>query len=186
MIDLRVHILVGDGVWWGQGGAEPEPLVNALLDQAAQIGPIRAFCGLTWNERLSTQLPGALTVLSYGGLGELRDSAGSACSTWCPATTLRCHECSPGPAPRDVGLVQVSPPDADGLVSLGIGVEYAADALRCTRVLIAEVNQRMPATAGAPRLPLDAFAATRHRPPAARGPGPRARRRGTSHRELGR
>ena len=72
MIDLRPHIRAGDGVWWGQGGAEPAPLVNALLDQAADIGPLRAFCGLTWNERLSGDLPDTLTVLSYGGLGELR------------------------------------------------------------------------------------------------------------------
>jgi acyl-CoA hydrolase len=161
VIDLRPHIRAGDGVWWGQGGAEPEPLVNALLDQAGQIGPIRAFCGLTWNERLSTQLPDALTVLSYGGLGELRRLSRQGLLDVVP-----CHYSAlprmfaQGQLPRDVGLVQVSAPDADGLVSLGIGVEYAADALRCTRVLIAEVNQRMPVTAGAPRLPLDAFAAT--------------------------
>ena len=58
MIDLGRYISAGDGVWWGQGGAEPEPLVNALLEQAHGIGPIRAFCGLTWNDRLSGDLPG--------------------------------------------------------------------------------------------------------------------------------
>src|SRR5260370_23827880 len=64
-----------------------------------------------------------------------------------------------GQLPSDVGLLQVSPPDADGLVSLGIGVEYVADALRHTRTLIAEVNQRMPRTRGTAGLPLSAFAA---------------------------
>jgi acyl-CoA hydrolase len=161
MIDLREHIHAGDGVWWGQGGAEPEPLVNALLDQADEIGPVRAFCGLTWNERLSTQLPGTLTVLSYGGLGELRRLSRQGLLEVVP-----CHYSAlprmfaRGQLPRDVGLVQVSPPDAHGLVSLGIGVEYAADAIRHTRTLIAEVNRQMPVTVGAPRLPLDAFAAT--------------------------
>ena len=38
-IDLTAHLRPGDGVWWGQGGAEPEPLVNALLDQVGGIGP---------------------------------------------------------------------------------------------------------------------------------------------------
>ncbi len=57
---------------WGQGGAEPEPLVNALLDQVGAIGPVRAFSGLTWNERLAGPLPANLTLLSYGGLGLLR------------------------------------------------------------------------------------------------------------------
>jgi hypothetical protein len=72
MIDLRPYVSAGDGVWWGQGGAEPEPLVNALLDQVGRIGEVRAFCGLTWNPRLAGDLPDELTVLSYGGLGELR------------------------------------------------------------------------------------------------------------------
>src|ERR1035437_1621573 len=59
----------------------------------------------------------------------------------------------------DVGLVQVSPPDADGLCSLGVGVDYAADAVAHTPVLIAEVNRRMPATAGSARIPLSRFSA---------------------------
>jgi hypothetical protein len=72
MLDLSRYIRPGDGVWWGQGGAEPEPLVNALLDQAGAIGPVRAFSGLTWNERLAGPLPANLVLLSYGGLGLLR------------------------------------------------------------------------------------------------------------------
>jgi acyl-CoA hydrolase len=65
-----------------------------------------------------------------------------------------------GMLPSDVGLLQVSPPDADGTVSLGIGVEYVADALLHTPTLIAEINQRMPSTTGSARIPLSRFAAT--------------------------
>jgi acyl-CoA hydrolase len=65
-----------------------------------------------------------------------------------------------GQLPGDVGLLQVSAPGDDGLVSLGIGMEYVADALRFTPTLIAEVNRQMPRTRGASRLPLSAFAAT--------------------------
>jgi acyl-CoA hydrolase len=65
-----------------------------------------------------------------------------------------------GQLPGDVGLLQVSAPGDDGLVSLGIGMEYVADALRSTPTLIAEVNRQMPRTRGASRLPLSAFAAT--------------------------
>ena len=160
-LDLSRYIRPGDGVWWGQAGAEPEPLVDALLDQAGAIGPVRAFCGLTWNERLAGPLPAGLTLTSYGGLGLLRKLSRRG-----GLEVVPCHYSS---LPRlfarrllpcDVGLLQVSAPDGDGLVSLGIGEEYAADALRHTPILIAEVNRQMPRTQGATRLPLSAFAAT--------------------------
>ncbi|QNG38557.1 acetyl-CoA hydrolase/transferase family protein [Geodermatophilaceae bacterium NBWT11] len=159
MIDLAALLRPGDGVWWGQGPAEPEPLVDALLDQVGAIGPLRAFSGLTWNPRLADPPP-ELTVLSYGGLGELRGLAASG-----RLEVVPCHYSAlprlfaSGALPHDVGLLQVSPPDADGTVSLGIGVEYVADAIAHTRTLVAEVNAQMPATEGTARLPLSAFAA---------------------------
>jgi acyl-CoA hydrolase len=160
-LDLSRYIRPGDGIWWGQGSAEPEPLVNVLLDQAETIGRLRAFSGLTWNERLAAPLPGGLTLLSYGGLGLLRKLSRQG-----GLEVVPCHYSS---LPRmfarrllpcDVGLLQVSAPDDDGMVSLGIGVDYVADALRYTPTLIAEVNRQMPWTRGAARLPLSAFAAT--------------------------
>ncbi len=161
MLDLAAYLKPGDGIWWGQAGAEPEPLVNALLDQAEAIGPLRAFTGLTWNERFAGPLPRSLSMVSYGGLGQLRGLSRRGALEVVP-----CHY-SALPRlfarrllPSDVGFLQVSAPDADGTVSLGIGVEYVADALPHARTLIAEVNQRMPRTAGAPVLPLTAFAAT--------------------------
>jgi acyl-CoA hydrolase len=161
MLDLTRYLRPGDGVWWGQGSAEPEPLVNALLDQADTIGPVRAFSGVTWNERLAGDLPEALTMLSYGGLGRLRGLSqhGSLEVVPCHYSALP-RMFAQGLLPRDVGLLQVSAPDASGMVSLGIGVDYAADALPHTATLIAEINHRMPWTRGAPRLPLSAFAAT--------------------------
>lgn len=160
-LDLSAYIHAGDGVWWGQAGAEPEPLVNALLDQVDGIGEVRAFSGLTWNERLSRDLPDQLTVLSYGGLGELRrlSRAGQLDVVPCHYSSLP-RMFAAGMLPSDVGLLQVSPPDADGTVSLGIGVEYVADALLNTPILIAEINQRMPSTTGSARLPLSRFVAT--------------------------
>ncbi|HWU22137.1 MAG TPA: acetyl-CoA hydrolase/transferase C-terminal domain-containing protein [Nocardioides sp.] len=160
MFDVADFLNPGDGVWWGQGSAEPEPLVNQVLDAVDRVGPIRAFSGLTWNERLSGDLPEKLTVVSYGGLGQLRSL-----SKHGRLDVVPCHYSAiprmfaTGQLPNDVGLVQVSPPDADGNVSLGTGVEYVADAIAHTRTLIAEINQQMPSTVGSARLPLSAFAA---------------------------
>ena len=63
----------GDGVWWGQAAAEPRPLVDALIAQSPRIGPIRTFTGLSWNDQLAVTMPSRVSMVSYGGLGELRE-----------------------------------------------------------------------------------------------------------------
>ena len=87
-------------------------------------------------------------MVSYGALGRLGRLAGARGRA--RATSPRCRGCSPARAlPGDVALVQVAPPDADGRCSLGVSVDYLADALPHARAVIAEVNERCPATAGA-------------------------------------
>lgn len=44
----------------------------------------------------------------------------------------------------DVALIQVSPPDEHGYVSLGLSTDYAIVAARLARTVIAEVNQQCP------------------------------------------
>ncbi|ROS32073.1 acetyl-CoA hydrolase/transferase family protein [Amycolatopsis thermoflava] len=161
MIDLAPHVPPGAGIWWGQAGAEPTPLVHALLDQIGELGPHRAFCGLTWDQRLTRELPPELSLVSYGALGELRrvSRAGRLAVVPCHYSALPAMFADRA-LPCDVGFVQVSPPDSKGLCSLGVGADYAADAVAHTPVLIAEINHRMPATTGTDRIPLSRFAAT--------------------------
>ncbi|MFC8661328.1 acetyl-CoA hydrolase/transferase family protein [Streptomyces sp. NPDC057199] len=160
MIDLSPFVRPGSGVWWSQASAEPTPLVHALLDQADALGPVRAFSGLSWDDRLARHLPQSVTLSSYGALGELRllSRAGRLDIVPCHYSALP-RLFAEGALPSDVGFVQVSPPDADGTCSLGVGVDYISDALAHTPVLIAEVNRRMPTTTGTARIPLSRFAA---------------------------
>jgi acyl-CoA hydrolase len=159
MLDLTRYVGAGAGVWWSQASAEPTPLVHALLDAAGTLAPLRVFCGITLDERLTGAPPAGVSVSSYGSLGRLRALS--------KAGRLEVVPCHYSALPRlfaehrlpcDVGLVQVSPPDATGACSLGTGVDYAADALAHTPILIAEINRRMPATTGGPRIPLERFA----------------------------
>ncbi|MBI4061108.1 MAG: hypothetical protein HY403_06730 [Elusimicrobia bacterium] len=53
-----------------------------------------------------------------------------------------------GRLPVDVALVQVSPPDARGRFSLGISVDVVRAAIESARLVIAQVNARMPRTGG--------------------------------------
>jgi len=54
----------------------------------------------------------------------------------------------------DVALLQVSPPDAAGFVNLGVSVDIAPAMLEHARIVIAEVNPRMPRTHGEGWIPL--------------------------------
>ncbi|WP_084269231.1 acetyl-CoA hydrolase/transferase family protein [Mycobacterium avium] len=161
MIDFGEYLKAGAGVWWGQAAAEPRPLVDALIEQSNRIGPLRVFTGLSWNDQLAVSMPDAVSMVSYGGLGELRELSKSG-----RLDVVPCHYSAlprmfaEHRLPCDVGLVQVSPPDAYGMCSLGVGVDYVADAIPHTPVLIAEINAQMPATLGTPRIPVDRFAAT--------------------------
>ncbi len=53
-----------------------------------------------------------------------------------------------GRIPVDVALIQVSPPDAFGYVSLGVSVDVVRAAVARARVVIAELNPAMPRSMG--------------------------------------
>jgi GNAT superfamily N-acetyltransferase len=56
-----------------------------------------------------------------------------------------------------VALIQVTPPDEHGFCSLGVSVDIVKPAAECARVIIAEVNPRMPRTLGDSFIAADAI-----------------------------
>jgi acyl-CoA hydrolase len=61
--------------------------------------------------------------------------------------------------PLDVAIVQVSPPDKHGYCSLGTSVDIALSAVKSSKVVIAQVNPKMPRTLGDGILHIKEFAA---------------------------
>ncbi len=59
-----------------------------------------------------------------------------------------------GALPLDVALIQVAPPGPDGICSLGLSVDCALAAAQNARLVIAQVNSRVPRTFG-PGIPSD-------------------------------
>jgi acyl-CoA hydrolase len=145
-LDLERWLLPGDGAVFGQACAEPTVLVDALLAQARAIGGVRAFVGLAWGDRIASEASGALEIVSYGALGRLGRVAGLRvvpCHFSALPRLFAAHD-----LPGDVAMVQVAPPDRLGRCSMGVGVDYLGDALEHARVVIAEVNDHCPVTAG--------------------------------------
>ena len=56
----------------------------------------------------------------------------------------------------DVALIQVTPPDEQGFCSYGLSVDYTQAAAECARVVIAQMNSRLPRTGGS-RIHVDAL-----------------------------
>lgn len=68
-----------------------------------------------------------------------------------------------GSVKLDVAVLQLSPPDAHGLCSLGTSCDAAKAAAETARIVIAEINEQMPRTHGNNVIPMDrihAFVAT--------------------------
>lgn len=53
-----------------------------------------------------------------------------------------------GALPVDVALVTVTPPDENGMCSLGVSVDYTYGAVKRAKLVIAQVNRFLPRTCG--------------------------------------
>lgn len=156
-MDLGV-IRPGDALIWGQACAEPQTLVEALIAQRAALSGCRVFLGSSYSGLLRPEHADHLRFSSYCGTGSNRALADAGVLDLVPApysqlgALIRSRR-----LPCDVVLLQVSPPNARGEYSLGLGVEYLAPALEVARAVIAEVNDRVPWTFTHPLLKREDF-----------------------------
>lgn len=57
--------------------------------------------------------------------------------------------------PPDVALIMVTPPDEEGICSLGVSVDYTLEAVKTAKLVIAQVNAQMPRTVGESGIPVE-------------------------------
>lgn len=50
--------------------------------------------------------------------------------------------------PVDVALVSVTPPNQEGMCSLGVSVDYTMNAIKQAKIVVAQINEKMPFTLG--------------------------------------
>jgi len=157
-LDLASVIRPGDALLWGQACAEPQTLVEALIAERAALSGCRIFLGSSYSGLLRPEHADHLRFTSYCGTGTNRALADAGVLDILPVpysqlgALLRSRRLA-----CDVVMVQVSPPNARGEYSLGLGVEYLAPALEVARAVIAEVNPQVPWTHTQPLLQRDDF-----------------------------
>lgn len=153
-LDLSQFLRSGDSIVWGQACGEPTTLVAALIAQAESIGNLSAFAATSFSGILDGKAAEKLNLSSMGAIGALRTVAATGRLGIVP-----CHVSQVGPMIEqgligcDVAFVQVSPPDAEGNHSFGLISDFVQTAVAKARVVIAEVNERVPFTHGDAVLP---------------------------------
>ncbi len=136
----------GDQVLVGQAISEPTGLVQALFELAPRIHGLEAFCGLSLNPAWSQDVPEALSVATYCGVGTLGPLVGRGGARVMPSSLSQLTALlAARKLPADVVFLQVSPADAQGFHSPACTIDYAWDAVKTARAVVVEVNHNIPA-----------------------------------------
>ena len=152
----------GDRVWIQSGCGTPAVLVDALVARGMELRDVEVV-------HMKTLGDAAYTRPEYAGhfrhrglfLGEnVREAVAAGRADYTPIFLSEIEGLfESGALPLDVVLLQVSPPDDHGFVSLGTTVDCTLTAARAARIVIAEVNEQMPRTHGETNIPVSRLTA---------------------------
>jgi acyl-CoA hydrolase len=141
----------GERVWLHAGSGVPSILVDALLSRAPALRDVEIVHMLTFGKADYT-LPQYEGHFRHNGLflgGNVRAAVGEGRADYTPIFLSEIEDLfTSGQMPLDTVLLQLSPPDEHGYLSLGVSVDCTLTAAQCARRVIAEVNQNMPRTLG--------------------------------------
>jgi acyl-CoA hydrolase len=144
---LSTVIRPGDGIVVGQACAEPQTLVEALVEQRAALSGCGVFLGVGYAGIIRPEHADHLRLSAYCGIGKNRPLADAGALEILPAPYSQLGRLiREGKIKTDVVLVQVSPPNAGGEYSLGVAADYLVPALETARAVVAEVNDQVPWT----------------------------------------
>jgi acetyl-CoA hydrolase len=140
----------GARVLLGSGAATPRALLGALCDRAATLRGVEVCHLLTLGDApyLRPELAGKLRHNAFFIGDNVRAAVQSGLADFTPTFLSEIPALLRGPLPVDVALVQVSAPDERGFCSLGVSVDIVRAAVDTARLVIAELNPRMPRTHG--------------------------------------
>jgi 4-hydroxybutyrate CoA-transferase len=157
------HLRPGMRVLLPPGCGEPTPLIDEVLHQADRLRPLTLMGGLhlSGHPFCALEYDGRLRWVTFHAMRSLRAAFGRGQAEFIP---LRYFDAPwafgpAGPWAADAVLVQTAPADGSRRLSLGVSTSYPLPVARTAPLVIAEVNHRMPRTAGDSTIPLDRVAA---------------------------
>ncbi len=141
----------GMRVYIHPGCAEPEALVEALMERAPFVRDVELVHLLTMGRAPYVE-PAMQGHFRHNAMfigGNVREAVNDGRADYTPVFLSEIEGLfESGQMPIDVALIHVSPPDAHGFCSLGVGVDTTMTAVKCAKHVVAQVNDQMPRTYG--------------------------------------
>lgn len=141
----------GDRVWVHSGCAAPQVLLDAMVARYEELLDVEVVHLLGLNEAayVRPEMQGHFRHNAFFIGKNVRQSVSEGRADFTPiflsdVPALLCRR----QFPIDVALIQVSPPDEHGFCSFGVGVECTKVATDVAKVVIAQINPRMPRSLG--------------------------------------
>ena len=134
-----------------QGCSEPEELIRALLKRAPELRDVEIIHIATMGiaDYTRPEYEGHFRHVAFFIGSNVRAAVQEARADYVPIFLSEIEGLfKSGAMPIDVALIQCTPPDDYGFMSLGAGVDIALTAAQCAKHLIIEVNDQAPRTLG--------------------------------------
>lgn len=152
-IDL---IRPGDAVFIHSAAATPMTLVDALVERAKTLRRVRIIHIHTEGKApyAAPELADVFDIDAFFVGRNLRQAVAEGRADYIPAFLSEIPSLIRSKlVPVDVALISVSPPDKHGYVSLGPSVDTTLAAVETARLVIAQVNRRIPRVMGEGQIP---------------------------------
>lgn len=150
------HIKSGDRVVTGHACAEPQYLVEAMVENREMYRDVEIVHMVPMG-KCDYAKPGMESYFRHNAIfvgGGTRDAIYEGRADFTPCCFSRVPKLFERYLPIDIALVQVTPPDKYGNCSLGVSVDYTKAAVKNAKLVIAQVNDQMPYTYGDSRVPV--------------------------------
>jgi len=150
-VEAMKLIKPGDSIFIGTACAQPQHLVNAMVDHSEHIYDAHIIHLLTMGSApyASERFREKFKMNSFFIAENVRGAFDEGVGDYTPIFLSDIpHEFEAGRIPVDVALISVTPPDINGLCSLGVSVDIVKSAAANAKYVIAQVNENMPRTLG--------------------------------------
>jgi len=141
----------GNSIFIGTGCGQPQHLVKAMVEHSSHIFDVHVIHLITIGSApyVDDKYREKFKLNSLFIADNVRDSLNKGFGDYTPIFLSEIpSEFETGRIPVDIAMISVTPPDVNGLCSLGVSVDVVKSAAANAKYVIAQVNQNMPRTLG--------------------------------------